>query len=285
MEERRARMGLVTAMVLFGTIGVFVRGIPLSSAVIAMVRGLAGAAFLLLFARARGRGVSWKGMGRKAPWLALSGAFLGLNWMLLFEAFRYTTVAAATICYYLAPVLVVLVSPLLLGERLGGRRIFCVLLAFGGIVLVSGLTPAALPDASQGRGILLALGAACFYAALTIANKRITGVSAFDRTAVQLAAAGLLLLPYCILTGPGPTVPPPGALALLAVVAVVHTGVTYLLYFGSMAHLSGQRVSILSYVDPVVAVLCSVTLLGESLTLPALAGSVLVLSAAVLSEK
>lgn len=280
MDEGKARTQLMTAMVLFGTIGVFVRGIPLPSGVIAMVRGLAGSAFLLAVARLRGRAVAWRGTA--VPWLVLSGAFLGLNWLLLFEAYRYTTVAAATVCYYLAPVLVMLASPFALGERLSAARLACGGAAFAGIVLVSGFTPAG--GGGGLRGTALALGAACLYAGLMLVNKRITGISAYDRTAIQLGTAGALLLPFCLRTAGDWQALSPKAGLLLAVVAVVHTGVTYLLYFGSMEHLSAQSVSILSYVDPVVALLCSVTVLGEPLTARTLAGAVLVLGAAWVSE-
>ena len=285
MSTGRAKAQLVTAMVLFGTIGVFVRGIDLPSGTVAMVRGLSGAAFLLLWAKGRGEGVSLTALrGRLAP-LMLSGAALGFNWLLLFESFRYTTVATATLCYYLAPVLVVLTSPLLLGERLTGRKVLCVVFSFTGMIFVSGAAEHGLPTAGEARGVLLALGAALLYAALMIANKRIAGISPFDRTAVQLAAAGVVMLPYCLMTGLGMDRLTLTGGVLLLVVGVVHTGVTYLLYFGSMARLPGQSVSILSYIDPATAVFCSVLILREPFSLYSLSGAVLVLGAALASER
>ena len=284
MNTGKAKAQLICAMVLFGTIGIFVRGIPLPSGTVAMVRGLVGAAFLLLWSGSRGERISLGSLrGRLGP-LIFSGAALGFNWLLLFEAFRYTTVANATLCYYLAPVLVVLTSPILLGEGLTGRKTGCVIIAFTGMIFVSGAAEHGLPRAGEARGVLLALGAAVLYAALMIANKRIGGISPFDRTAVQLAVAGVVMLPYCLLTGLGSGTFTPMAGLLLLVVGVVHTGVTYLLYFGAMASLSGQSVSILSYIDPATAVFCSVLILREPFSLYSLAGAVLVLGAALVSE-
>lgn len=285
MREQRARLQFLCAMLLFGTIGVFVRGIPLPSGVIAMVRGLVGAVSLMLFQLRQGRRLSRTALKGQLGLLLFSGAALGFNWLLLFESFRFTTVATATLCYYLAPVLVVLSSPLLLGERLDRRKVLCAAAAFGGMVFVSGVAEHSLPRAVHAKGILLALGAALLYASLMIVNKRIHGISPFDRTALQLAVAGGVMLPYCLLCEkPDSAALTPTSLLLLLVVGVVHTGVTYLLYFGSMAHLSAQSVSVLSYIDPAVAVLCSVVLLRESLSLCGLFGAVLVLGAALVCE-
>ncbi len=281
MEGRKRAMGeLIVSMVLFGTIGVFVRSIPLSSAAIAAVRGLVGALALTAAALLRRGSLSLSGIGRALPLLLLSGACLGGNWLLLFQSYRYTTVAAATTCYYLAPVLVVLASPLVLGETLTLRRFLCCLVAFGGAALVCAGGTGGI---AGGRGILLALGAACLYAGVMLLNKTISGIPALHRTALQLAVAGIMLLPFCA-ASPIPLADP-FTLLLLLVVGIVHTGLTYLLYFDAMEHLTAQTVSVLSYLDPVVAVACSAALLHEPLTLPALAGSAVVLLSAFASER
>lgn len=287
-EQRRARASLIAAMTVFGTIGIFRRNISLPSGVIAMLRGAVGMAFLLLTGAARGRRIDRAGVKRNLPVLSLSGAVMGFNWILLFEAYRYTTVAAATLCYYMAPIFVILASPVLLGERLTRKKLLCVGAALCGMVLVSGVLQAGVSGGGELPGILLGLGAAALYASVILLNKRICGLGAQDRTVVQLGVAAAVLLPYTLLTGKltlsAFSAMTPLGVVMLLTVCVVHTGMSYALYFGSMSALPAQTVALLSYIDPVVAILLSALLLGEQMGLLSAAGAVLVLGAAVVSE-
>ncbi len=284
-KNRRAGVALVLSMAIFGTIGVFRRYIPLPSGMLAMARGLIGMLFLLAYTRIRGIRIDGDSV-RKNGWkLVLSGLFLGFNWILLFEAYRYTSVAVATLCYYMAPILVILLSPVLFGEKITLHKGICVLVALTGMVLVSGVTEPVQPGSNQLLGILLGLGAASLYAAVVLMNKKIAGVAAYDKTLVQLATAAVAILPYTLLTEDIV-----GAqwswltVASLLLVGVVHTGVAYALYFGAVSDLSAQTAALLSYLDPVVAILLSALLLGEKMTLPVAIGAALVLGAAILSE-
>ena len=275
---------LITSMVVFGTVGVFRRYIDLSSAMIAMTRGIVGAVFLLLFVLLRGKRLDGAAIRKNLLLLILSGVAIGFNWILLFEAYNYTTVATATLCYYMAPIVVILVSPFLLKEKLTGRRLLCVAVALIGMVLVSGVLETGF-SASELRGVVLGLGAAVLYASVILMNKGLKNVGAYDKTFVQLLAAGLVLVPYLLLTGgfSGVSVTPL-SLGMLAVVCIVHTGLCYTLYFGCMDGLRAQTLALFSYIDPVVAVLLSALLLKEPLTVFSGLGAVLVLGAAVVSE-
>lgn len=286
MDKRSAaRIKLLTSMCIWGSIGLFVRNIPLPSSVIANFRGIIGLLFLLLVMGLKHLRFQWEAIRRNALYLGLSGLMLGFNWILLFEAYRFTTIAAATLCYYLAPMIVVALSPFVFGESLNGRKLLCVLAALGGMVLVSGVLEGGLPDLSQAKGVLLGLAAACLYAAIVICNKKLSGIGGTERTAIQLGISALVLLPYNLLSGSfqGISLSAFSALMLL-VVGVVHTGFAYYLYFGSMEDLKSQTLAILSYIDPVVAVLLSALLLGEKLGLFGLTGAVLILGAAIVSE-
>ncbi|MBQ9045562.1 MAG: EamA family transporter [Oscillospiraceae bacterium] len=273
---------LISSMVIFGTIGLFRRLIPLPSGVIAMSRGLIGAALLWLLLRLRGGRLKLKSMQGQGLWLLLSGAILGVNWILLFEAYRYTSVAVATLCYYMAPILVILVSPLLFRERITRRKWICTALAVAGMLLVSGVLNG--DTAGDLRGVLFGLGAAALYACVMLLNKRITGVDGLQKTIVQLLTAGVVLIPYVLLTEDVAAADfTPGALGMLLVVGVVHTALTYGLYFGSIEDLRMQTVALLGYLDPVVAVLTSALLLREPMSALQIIGTILVLGAAVLS--
>lgn len=281
----RAKRDLIFSVSVFGTIGIFVRWIGLPSSVIALVRGAVGAAFLLLLARFRHAPIDRTALRRRWQLLLLSAAMMSFNWITLFEAYRYTTVATATLCYYMAPIFVTLISPVLLRERLTARKLLCVFLALAGMVFVSGVPQSGLPGPSEAKGILLALCSAALYAGVILINKYLAGVPAYDRTLLQLACAAAVMIPYILLTEDlsAISVTPLGAVLLL-IVAVFHTGWCYALYFGSMTVLSAQTVALFSYIDPIVAILLSALLLREPLGWSGILGAALVLGSTLVSE-
>ena len=281
----RAKRDLIFSVSVFGTIGIFVRWIGLPSSVIALVRGAVGAAFLLLLARFRHAPIDRAALRRRWQLLLLSAAMMSFNWITLFEAYRYTTVATATLCYYMAPIFVTLISPVLLKERLTARKLLCVFLALACMVFVSGVPQSGLPGPSEAKGILLALCSAALYAGVILINKYLAGVPAYDRTLLQLACAAAVMIPYILLTEDlsAMSVTPLGAVLLL-IVAVFHTGWCYALYFGSMTVLSAQTVALFSYIDPIVAILLSALLLREPLGWSGILGAALVLGSTLVSE-
>jgi RarD protein len=278
------RLSVIAAMVIFGTIGIFRKYIDLPSSGLAVARGLIGAAFLLLVVLITGKKLD-KAAIKSNLWLLLvSGAFIGINWMLLFESYRYTTVATATLCYYLAPVFVVLLSPLVLKERLSLIKGICAAVAVLGMVFVSGVFEGGL-DLSRLPGILFGVGAAAFYAAVILLNKKMKPIPAMDCTVIQLSAAALVLVPYTLLVEDYAAVAlSPLGIGLLVAVGVVHTGIAYALYFGSVHKLPAQTVAIFSYIDPVVAILLSALFLQEPMTVWGWVGAVLILGSTLVSE-
>ena len=285
ISEKSALFSLIFSMMIFGTIGIFRKHIELSSGVLAMARGFIGAAFLLFIIAVKREKLSKAAIKRNLRLLILSGACIGFNWILLFEAYRYTTVATATLCYYLAPIFVIIASPLILKERLNGRKVLCVLMALAGMVLVSGVLQAGFHGLSEMKGVVFGLGAAAFYASVILMNKKIIGIPAYDKTIVQLVCAATVLVPYVLLTEKLAEAEWSGiGFVLVLVVGILHTGVTYALYFGSMAHLKAQTVAIFSYIDPIVAILLSAVLLQEKMDGLTILGTVMILGAAVYSE-
>ena len=280
-----ARLSIIIAMLIFGTIGIFVRHVPLPSSVIALVRGVVGTLFLLGFSRLRKTPLDGAAIRKDLGLLVLSGVFIGFNWILLFEAYRYTTVATATLCYYLAPVFVILVSPILFREKLTLWKGICVAVALTGMVFVSGVTQTGISGSGEIVGILFGLGAAVLYASVVLMNKKLTAVPGFERTIVQLGAAAISLLPYVLVTEWGNAMDLSGpVIPLLLVLGIVHTGIAYVLYFGGIKELPAQTSALLSYIDPVSAILLSAVFLREELTFSGLIGAVLVLGSTLLSE-
>ena len=283
-EQMQAKLKIIFAMVTFGTIGIFVRNIELPSTIIALARGIIGTLFLLLVVFAKGKGLDYSAIKRNLTILAASGACIGFNWILLFEAYRYTTVATATLAYYMAPIFVIMASPFVLKERLTATKGLCVAMALTGMVLVSGVVESGM-DGVDFTGILCGVGAASLYATVILLNKFIKNISAYDMTIMQLGLAALVLLPYTMVTENfGALSPDTNSLLLLAVVGVIHTGFTYAMYFSSIQGLKAQTVAIFSYIDPIVAIILSAVLLNESMDVYSMVGAVLVLGSTFVSE-
>ena len=284
-RNKRASLSMAAAMAIFGTIGIFRRYIPLPSGVIACVRGAIGAAFLLCLLALRREGFCWAGVRAQWKRILLSGVLLGCNWMLLFEAYEYTSVSTATLCYYMAPVILILISPLVFEERLSCGKLLCALAAVAGMTLVSGIWNAGAIGADGLRGILFGLGAAALYAGVVVLNKKIRRIPGYERTILQLATAAAAMLPYALLSQRANAAAlTPQALGMLALVGVVHTGLAYALYFGSMEKLAAQSIALMAYLDPIVAILLSALLLHEPMGVAQAAGAVLVLGAALGNE-
>ena len=217
--------------------------------------------------------------------LLVSGGFIGLNWVLLFESYRYTSVAVATLCYYMAPIFVMLISPVLLKEKLTVKKIVCVMAALIGMIFVSGVLDGGISDISELKGVLFGLGAAALYASVVMMNQKLREVPTYDKTIMQLGSAAVVLVPYILLAeNVGAVELTPLIVIMLIVVGVVHTGIAYALYFGSMNDLKAQTVALFSYIDPIVAIILSALFLKEPMTLHSAIGAVLVLGATMISE-
>ena len=270
-------------MLVFGTIGIFVKYIPLPSSTVAMTRGYLGALVLFVVMMVSGMKIDVCGIKKNLFKLIFSGAAIGANWILLFEAYNYTSVAVATLCYYMEPVLLIILTPLLLKEKTSLKKMLCVPVALFGMVLISGVFSSV--QKVDVRGVALGLGAAVLYTSVVLINRTMKEISAYDSTLIQLLVAALVITPYNAIVGFGDVSSlDVKATIMLLVVGVVHTGFTYYLYFSSVKSLPGETVAIYSYIDPAFAVLLSVFFLGEPMTAEGAVGAVLILGACMFSE-
>lgn len=284
-KETNAKASLILAMVIFGTIGIFRKYIPLPSGIVACARGLLGVVFLLVFIKIKKIKMAREAIKKHLWILLVSGGFIGLNWVLLFESYRYTSVAVATLCYYMAPIFVMIVSPFLLKEKLTVKKVLCVIVALIGMVFVSGVLDGGISDVSEMKGILFGLGAAALYATVIMMNQKLREVPTYDKTIMQLGAAAVVLIPYILFVEDlSAVVLTPLIVFMLIIVGVVHTGIAYALYFGSMNGLKAQTVALFSYIDPIVAIILSAMFLKEPMTIYSAIGAVLVLGATMISE-
>ncbi len=285
MKQMKSPRGMIViSMAIFGTIGLFVRNISMSSGEIALYRAVLAAVLIGIFLLVTRQKLPLKAMKKELPLLLLSGVAMGFNWILLFEAYKYTTISVATLSYYFAPVIVTVACPILFKEKMGKKQWLCFAMSTLGIVLITGLG-----DLSGGKqhmiGILLALGAACLYATVVLLNKFIKNVEGLHRTLLQFLAAILVLVPYVLFTG-GTSIATLDGIGwgCLLTVGLIHTGVAYCMYFSALRDVTGQKAAILSYIDPLVAVLVSVVVLREPITWMQILGGVLILGFTLWNE-
>lgn len=283
-EKISSKIMFSLSMAVFGTIGVFVKNISVSSGELALYRALMAILFLVVLFLIRKQKIEFGKIKKEIPLLFLSGAAMGINWILLFQAYKYTTVSVATLSYYFAPVIVTVVCPVLFHEKMKAKDWICFIMSTVGIVLITGIGDLNESSANA-KGVLFGLGAAFFYACVMLINKFIKNVDGINRTFLQFIAAIAVLLPYVIISGENniKTLDKTGVVCLL-VVGLIHTGVTYCMYFSSLKDLSGQKVAILSYIDPLVAVIMSVVILNENITFIQAVGGILILGFTLLNE-
>ncbi len=281
---KRSYFDAVFSMLVFGTIGIFRRYIPLPSGILALSRGLLGGLFLLVLLKIQKKknvNATRKGI----IMTMVTGAVIGGNWILLFESYNYTTVQIATLSYYMEPTIVILLSPVFLGEKLTPKRFICALCSILGMVLVSGITGGTSLSSGDFKGILYGLSAATLYATVIILNKRNTGMDAKYKTMLELFSASIVIVPYILLREDITAITfTPLSILMLLVVGIFHTGFAYSLYFGAMDKLSAHTIAVVSYIDPVFALILSFLVLGESLSLPGLIGAVLIIVSSLISE-
>lgn len=293
----RARVLIGVSMAIFGTIGLVVRQIPLPSAEIALYRAVMAVIAIGAYLVITRQKIVFSGMKKEMILLMISGVAMGFNWILLFEAYKYTTVSVATLSYYAAPVLITLVSTVMFREKMTKRRWLCFAMSTLGIVLITvsgagsdqgGGGTGGVPGLGGGTdhiGILFGLGAAVLYATVVLLNKLIRRVDGIQRTFLQFVAAVVTLFPYVMLTG-GSHLGELGGRGwlYLLLIGIVHTGVAYCLYFSSLQYVPGQEAAVLSYIDPLTAVILSVLVLHEPMSAGQVIGGAMILGFTLLNE-
>ena len=283
-ESNRSRMMMAVSMAIFGTVGLFVRQVDVSSGELALYRALMAASLIFVYLIVTRQKIPFAAIKKEIPLLLLSGVAMGFNWILLFQAYKFTTISVATLSYYFAPVIVTILCPIIFRERLTNKQILCFVMSTLGLVLITGIGDLS-GGSSHFTGILFGLGAATLYATVVMLNKFIKNVEGIHRTFLQFLAAIAVLIPYVTLTtGVNLSgVDSIGWICLL-VVGFIHTGITYCMYFTSLRDIPGQKAAILSYIDPLVAVIVSVTILGESMSFVQIIGGLMILGFTLWNE-
>ena len=269
-------------MIIVGTLGIFLEYVNLPSSVVACARSVIGTIILLPVVLLSKSKLNIELLKKNAVYLMASGAALGFNWIFLFEAYEYTTVAVATLCYYMAPVFVIILSPIVLKEKLSIVNIICTVCAVIGAVFISGVADEGGTDI---RGIAFGLVAAVLYCSIVLLNKKIKGLSSIETTFTQLAVSAVVMLIFVSVKENVTTLEfTLKNVLILLVLGVVHTGIVYLLFFSAVGKLPSQTSSVLSYVDPITAIVLSSVFLNQKMNNLQIVGTFLILGSVFINE-
>ncbi|MGY3839262.1 DMT family transporter [Bacillus atrophaeus] len=280
----KSKIQFILSMIIFGTMGLVVRYIDLSSSETALLSSSIGCLFLMFVFMMMKKTIPWKLVKANAYILFLSGIALGGNWIFLYQSYDHTTLTNATLGYYFAPVFVMILSPFVLKEQLSVKKMVCIGVAIIGMLLIvgNGISASGTDDL---LGIFFGLVAAAFYAALMLLNKFIHHMGRLEITIIQLGLTALLLLPYVFFTeGFGIFGVSRASVPFIIILGIVNTGIGFWLFFSGMQKLKGQSIAMLSYVDPFVAILISAMILQEQMSIVQMLGGALLLGSTFVSE-
>lgn len=268
-------------MVIFGTNGLIVANISLGSAEIVLMRTFLGSLFLLAIVLVK-RSFSFADLKADLVPATMGGAALGLNWVLLFSAYRSAGVGLSTLTYYCGPIIVLALSPVLFREKLTWNKLLAIAAVAVGMFCITGDIE---PGSDVQTGILFGGGAALLYASLIVANKRVKRLSGLNCAMYELIVAFFVVLIYLLASNVKlPVIPAAEDIVWVLAIGLVNTGLAYYLYFSSLQKLPGQTVALVCYIDPLTALLVSGAFLGEKLFAVQIAGAVLILGGACLGE-
>ena len=272
---------MVLAMTIFGSIGIFVHKIGLPPAIIACIRAIVGTAFLAIILGFYNNRSNFTAFRKNAVPIILSGVALAFNWIFLFEAYRNTSIPVATVCYNLAPVFVLILSPIILRERITVLNVACTLGSLAGAVLISGVLT---NDVANKAGVTYAILAAILYCAVMILNKKISGISSLDNSFYQMAVASVVTVIYSVLTVDMKEVTFSGNVGwMLLLLGILHTAIAYSLTFSASKRMTAQAWGVLSYLEPATAIVLAYILLKQNLTSIEILGTVMIFGFAIIN--
>ena len=281
MSRSKSLIFFIASMVIFGTNGLIVANISLGSAEIVLMRTFLGSLFLLAVVLVK-RSFSFADLKADLVPATMGGAALGLNWVMLFSAYRSAGVGLSTLTYYCGPIIVLALSPVLFREKLTWNKLLAIAAVAVGMFCITGDIE---PGSDVQTGILFGGGAALLYASLIVANKRVKRLSGLNCAMYELIVAFFVVLIYLVASNVKlPVIPAAEDIVWVLVIGLVNTGLAYYLYFSSLQKLPGQTVALVCYIDPLTALLVSGAFLGEKLLAVQIAGAVLILGGACLGE-
>ena len=289
LQKEKIKISLIYAT--FGTIGIVTHFIPLSSPSIVFYRAVLGALFIIASTYIRGHYVDFESIITNFKILIFTGFFMGLNWVLQFEAFKVSTVAIGTVCYNTMPIFLVIIASIVFKEKITIKSVICIFIAMIGIVLVSNVIYTGI-NSNEVLGCIYGILGAIFYASILISNRYLSKIETKDKIIFQFIFSAIIMLIYVLFISKGKLVFDEGIdreKAMLGIICIIllglfHTGFCYVHYFDAVSRLKAETVAILTYIDPVVALLLSAFVLREKMLPLQWLGAVLILASTLANE-
>ncbi|MTI69166.1 MAG: EamA/RhaT family transporter [Firmicutes bacterium] len=268
----RGYVMIIISMLLWGSIGLFVREINQPPEVIVFFRVFIAFISMLFIGRINKEKINNKLVKKDLLYLLFGGIFLSLNWMFFFKAIKTTTIASATLSYYTAPVIVTYLSVIILKEVLNKKTLLAVFLSFLGIIIMI-LNPDVLNENFNSIGVLYGLIAALFYALVTISGKKLSNISSKKIVLIQTLVASIMFLPALKNLNDFDMI----SFIFLLIIGIIHTSLALTLYFEGIKKIKVQHVGVLSYIDPLSAVIFGIIFLKEIPSIPTIIGGIFIL--------
>ncbi len=269
----------LSALLLYGANGVAASFIALGSGQIVLLRSLLGSLTLLALFYLGGGRLSGLSARRDLGLIAVSGAAMAADWLLLYEAYARIGVSLGMIINYTGPAIVIALSPLVLKERLTARKLACLGLALTGAVLISGK---AVSGGTDAVGILCAALSAAAYAVMVLSNKLTTQIRGTDNALLQVLFTTAAVTVYSAVRGDLAMEISASELPAVLLLGIVCTGLASWLYFSSIGELPAQTVAVCGYIEPLSAALLSAIILGERMSPVQLLGAALIIGGSLL---
>lgn len=255
-----AMLKLTISMAIFGSIGFFTTQTGIPAVELVFIRCICATLFLgaLWFLTGGHKTENWQ--RNEIYKTILCGVFIVLNWVFLFKAFEEMSISIAISIYNLAPIFVLILGSVFLAEKMSVGAILATVTCFIGSIFIVGIEHFSSIDQLMNSGFVWALLSAVFYALTMFTSKTINGMSSYALTFIQTIVGIIMLAPFCDFTVfNGLTTS--NWLYILGT-GFIHTGFVYYLFFDSIRNLTTIIVSVLVFVDPVVAILLDVMILG-----------------------
>lgn len=273
-------MKMVLGVSISGTLGIFVKNIPMDNGEIMAIRTLIGGLFLLTIYLLSNRDFPFKELKGNIVKLIVSGFLFGISGLLLFNSYDSVGVSLSSIIYSLNPVFIFIISIFFLKEDFKIKKAMGLLISVLGLLLVNGIA-----GLSFNPKLIFGLLAAMTYALMAIINKKIKNLDSLIITSVQLLSASFIVLIYLLYTDKLTyTLPSGRGLVYLLIISFLHTGYAMKLYYEAIQNLPAQSVALISYIESLSALISSSIVLGERLTQIEIVGAILIIGGALIGE-
>jgi drug/metabolite transporter (DMT)-like permease len=267
-------IAIASAMIICGTIGVFVTESGQSAFNVVFFRCLFASMFLGIYCLATKQIKKEYFLPRILLPVAGSGIAIVFNWFFLFKAFKASSITLSMIFYYTQPFILLLLGVLFLKDRIKTQNILWLLIAFAGFVFSTGIASSHGVSNTQLMGGSIALIAAILYAIAIIVAKNLKDVPAPFIAFAQTTIGVFLLYPFTDLT----TVPSTGShWFYLVSLGGIHTAFAYVLFYKGVKMTPTAIIAVLGFFEPVVAIITDVCLYGQTVTYMKALGIVLIL--------